>query len=455
MDSASCGPSTALQNLNKHAQRDNSLQHQRHQHPQQQGASIHQFRQGQQVDSRLNADFKQFNSGNDFANSFMNQMNIKPSMQQHQHQQHQHQQHQQQQHQQQHQHQQPAWVNDFSNLSIQQQHQHLNQQQNQGAKSDWHQQFMQQQQPNTLQHQSNFQQMTPNYAMGSYQMRNTATTMTPMFHNQTEHQQQHKLEEEQRALEKQFDMIEKQLQNESVTTEENTNQDEAKEEFARIARKAETSMKTIDSHDSEMNEKFQNSQFLKLMSSIGNRQVELEGDKLVTSDSKEDIREKGIPETITATNPTITTAPRDTQEGQFTLQGPSNPDFVREMYDQIPRPKPANTAFPHPSSGDSEHEQQQEPNDPHQNTLPDPLAHIQDGQLSDINDPLTAARIISGGQVQMSDWVEDYDTISDTPSKLETDSNNNPNVRPFRKGQIVDHHWDEMYRDYRHDDDYF
>ena len=89
MDSASCGPSTALQNLNKHAQRDNSLQHQRHQHPQQQGASIHQFRQGQQVDSRLNADFKQFNSGNDFANSFMNQMNIKPSMQQHQHQQHQ------------------------------------------------------------------------------------------------------------------------------------------------------------------------------------------------------------------------------------------------------------------------------------------------------------------------------------------------------------------------------
>ena len=447
MDSASCGPSTALQNLNKHAQRDNSLQHQRHQHPQQQGASIHQFRQGQQVDSRLNADFKQFNSGNDFANSFMNQMNIKPSMQQHQ----------QQQHQQQHQHQQPAWVNDFSNLSIQQQHQHQNQQQNQGTKSDWHQQFMQQQQqqPNTLQHQSNFQQMTPNYAMGSYQMRNTATTMTPMFHNQTEHQQQHKLEEEQRALEKQFDMIEKQLQNESVTTEENSNQDEAKEEFARIARKAETSMKTIDSHDSEMNEKFQNSQFLKLMSSIGNRQVELEGDKLVTSDSKEDIREKGIPETITATNPTITTAPRDTLEGQFTLQGPSNPDFAREMYDQIPRPKPANTAFPHPSSGDSEHEQQQEPNDPHQNTLPDPLAHIQDGQLSDINDPLTAARIISGGQVQMSDWVEDYDTISDTPSKLETDSNNNPNVRPFRKGQIVDHHWDEMYRDYRHDDDYF
>ena len=39
-------------------------------------------------------------------------------------------------------------------------------------------------------------------------MRNTATTMTPMFHNQTEHQQQHKLEEEQRAFEKQFDMIE-------------------------------------------------------------------------------------------------------------------------------------------------------------------------------------------------------------------------------------------------------
>lgn len=448
MDPASCGPSTALQNLSKHAQRDNSLQHQRHQHPQQQGPSIHQFRQGQQIDSRLNADFKQFNSGNDFANSFMNQMNIKPSMQQ--------QQQQQQQHQHQHQHQQPGWVNDFSNLSIQQQQQQQQHrhQQNQGTKSDWHQQFMQQQsQSNNLQHQSNFQQMTPNYAMGSYQMRNGTTTMTPMFQNQTEHQQQHKFEEEQRAFEKQFDLIEKQLQNEPVTTEENINQDEAKEEFARIARKAETSMKTIDSHDSEMNEKFQNSQFLKLMSSIGNRKVELEGDKLVTSDSKEDIREKGIPETTTTT-PTITSS-MNSQEAQFRLQGPSNPDSARQMYDQIPRPKPANIAMPHPLSGDNIQDQQQESNDPHQNSLPDPLAHIQDGQLSDINDPLTAARIISGGQVQTNDWVEDYDTISDAPSGLESNSNHNQNARPFRKGQIVDHHWDEMYRDYRHDDDYF
>ena len=127
-------------------------------------------------------------------------------------------------------------------------------------------------------------------------------------------------------------------------------------------------MKTIDSHDSEMNEKFQNSQFLKLMSSIGNRQVELEGDKLVTSDSKEDIREKGIPETITATNPTITTAPRDTLEGQFTLQGPSNPDFAREMYDQI--------------------------HDQSQLTLPFPIPHQETVNMSNNKSQMTHTRIL-------------------------------------------------------------
>ena len=36
----------------------------------------------------------------------------------------------------------------------------------------------------------------------------------------------------------------------------------------------------------------------------------------------------------------------------------------------------------------------------------------------------------------MSDWVEDYDTISDTPSKPETDSNNNQTYVPLEKVKL-------------------
>ncbi|EMG50270.1 hypothetical protein SBY92_003614 [Candida maltosa Xu316] len=410
MDAASCGPSNAIQNLSKHTQRDTSLQHQRHQ-PQPQPQGIHQFRQGQQVDARLNNDFQQFNNGSDFANSFMNQMNMKPNVQQQQHKQ------------QNLQFQQGGWVNDFSNLSIQKKPQ-------QQMKSDWQQQFMQQsahpmQQQQVQPQQPYLQQMTPNYTTGGYQMRTNLAA--PSFQNQTEHQQSHKLEEEQRRFENEFAMIEKHLQaeqqEEQVVGDAEIN-DIAKEKFAETARKVEDSIKTKTYNDSEMQAKFENSQFLKLMSSIGNRQVELEGDKLVTADSKEDIREKGIPETDAQTNKPFAAAQQ--------INNNENPDYHQPMYDQVP----VASTFPIISNEEVEEQTQKEPDNKQENRLPDPLAHILDGQLNDINDPLTAARIISGGQVQMKDWVEDYD-------------------RPFRKGQIVDHHWDEMYQDYRHDDDFY
>ena len=442
MDAASCGPSNAIQNLNKHTQRDTSLQHQRLQ--QTTGASsVQQFRQGKQhVDPRLNNEFQQFNSGSDFASSFMNQMHMKPNVQSHQ--QVHHQQQQQQQQQQPQFQQSGAWVNDFSNLSIQQKPQ---------VQTDWHQQFMQQNQNVAHQSQvlqSNFQQMAPNYAMGNnYQIRNNVVSMAPLYQNQSEHQQSHKLEEEQRRFENEFDLIEKHLaaeqqqQGEEASMEANID-DIAKEKFAETARKVEDTIKSKNYDDSEMQKKFENSQFLKLMSSIGNRKVELEGDKLVTSDSKEDIREKGIPETGSQTS---FAAHQEQKQQQATL---NNPDYHQPMFDNTPEQSRGNFLRPDViAPGDNVQETAPEQDNQQENRLPDPLAHIKDGQLSDINDPLTAAKVISGGQVQTKDWMEDYDTDGEIRRK------NGPHERPFRKGQIVDHHWDEMYHDYRHDDDYY
>lgn len=439
MDSASCGPSNAIQNLNKHTQRDTSLQHQRLQQATG-GSSVQQFRQGKQhIDPRLNNEFQQFNSGGDFASSFMNQMHIQPKVQHH---------HPVQQQQQQN----GGWVNDFSNLSIQQTPQ---------AKSDWQQQFMQQNQNVTHHHQhqhqpqvqqSNFQQMTPNYALGnSYQMRSNVVPMaSPVFQNQSEHQQSHKLEEEQRRFENEFALIEKHLaaeqqqqQQEEVNTQEVDIDNIAKEKFAETARLVEDTIKSKTYDDFEMKKKFENSQFLKLMSSIGNRKVELEGDKLVTSDSKEDIREKGIPESEAQT----AFASHQELHQQATL---NNPDYHQPMFDQTPESSrdPTGRAGVNVAQQPVQDTAAEQEN-PQENRLPDPLAHIQDGQLSDINDPLTAAKVISGGQVQTKDWIEDFD------NEPEIKQQSAHNERPFRKGQIVDHHWDEMYHDYRHDDDYY
>ena len=133
------------------------------------------------------------------------------------------------------------------------------------------------------------------------------------------------------------------------------------------------------------------------MSSIGNRKVELEGDKLVTSDSKEDIREKGIPESEAQT----AFASHQELHQQATL---NNPDYHQPMFDQTPESSrdPTGRAGVNVAQQPVQDTAAEQEN-PQENRLPDPLAHIQDGQLSDINDPLTAAKVISGGQVQTKD----------------------------------------------------
>ncbi|KAG7663904.1 uncharacterized protein J8A68_002592 [[Candida] subhashii] len=423
---ANCGPSSALQNLSKHTQRDNSLQRQHHQPQPQQQNSIQNFR-STNGDSRLNNDFQRFNNGNEFANAFMNQMNTKPGFPQQQQQPSSIPQ----------QIQQTGWVNDFSNLSInkptpQIMAQNIPAQQN----SDWHQQFIQNQQTSMVsqqQQQENMQyQMTPNYALGQgFRMNMRTDLSTPVYAQQSEHQEIHKIEQQQKQFENEFDAIEKELQNQHQQQEHTIQIDDPdKEKFAETARQVEQSMNNINSQNMEMKDKFQNSDFLKLMKSIGNRQVELEGDKLVDVMSGDDIRTTGLGSANQSAQVSGTTTLLDNHGIVH------NPMFDDDGMTIQPVPILA------PQAVDPElaHEQKQDLSQ--ENRLPDPLAHIQDGQLGgDILDPFSAARIVSGGQVNMQDWLDDSDDdeyMYKVPSR----------------GRIVDKAWQEVFDDYRHDDDF-
>ncbi|KAI5956898.1 hypothetical protein KGF54_000516 [Candida jiufengensis] len=444
MDAASCGPSSALQNLNKHAQRDTSLQHQRlHPNgPQQQG--LHQFRQGNQIDSNLQNDFKQFNQsnqGHDFASSFMQQMNRpqfnqqirnSPGIQQNQ----------------------QGWVNDFSNLSIERQKSQQNQ--NQQQQNNWHQQFMQQsgpqqhqpildqQQPQQIHHTQS--QYHPNYSMGNFQNRLTMNAL-PQYNQQSEHQEIHKLQNQHQQFENEFDLLEKELsqqenQQADITIDNSTDLD--KEKFAQTAKLVEDSMNQLNTQDSNMNAKFQNSDFLKLMNSISNKKVELEGDKLINSENKQDIREDGIPQTTlnqqqhsgTAEeiqgNENVTNSRLNQNLNNIDYHQPihNNPsvDLDDWSFDSIPN-------HPQPQQHQPRKHRQQ-PQQPQQQKLPDPLSHIADDALEGILDPLTAARIISGGQVTQKDWTDvegqdDWLTSDEFPGL-----NSRPHV-PWRKHQVV------------------
>ncbi|CAI5760570.1 unnamed protein product [Candida verbasci] len=429
MESASCGPSNAVKNLNNFTNQNklynNINQNQNHHLHQQQNLGF-KSSNPQIVDHSLNNEFSQFNR--------VNQQQQTPShfQQQSFNQPQPHSQHLQQ-------NKGGAWINDFSNLSIEQQHAQ-NQAQSIGLKNDWHQQFMQNQQQQQQQRQNHIlqqknhepqqfrQQFTPAYINSGLQYRSQMST--PQFSQQSEHQQVHKIESSDAQFKDQFDMIEKELNETQQQFNEQMTSDIEKEEFAESARKVESSMKSINSQDSTMNDKFANSKFLKLMSSIGDKQVELEGDKLVNSKTKNDLRGENELENIQ-----ISKTP--------TTSNTTNPDYHKPMHNEI-HTHTSNHNWNGETLSNQPSEQEEIVDHP-QNKLPDPLAHIKDGDLNDINDPLTAARLISGGQVKPRNWEEDDDwLVNDTPQLN----------RPFRKGQIVDHQWDEMYTDYRHDDDF-
>lgn len=392
---ASCGPSNALQNLNKHTQRDTSLQHEFVNRPQQAAPA---FRQNQHVDPRLNSEFNQFAQAGEFAQPVFQGQLVQTAFQQQQHQfQQQPQTHQPQK-------QQPhklSWVNDFSNMSLQ------------GApqKLDWHQQFLQQQPAQV--HRPMGQ--APMYRMQQNLQPSYAVGQIPSEHKEVHYMEQSK------QLDDQFDQLEKELAEREKTEEMQQGNDVEKEAFANSARQVRDLMMKANQQSTETTEKFRQSEFLKLMTSISDRQVEIsnEGDSLVHKATGQDIREH-LPDPLQDVRQETGHEATDEDVGAV-AGGPYDIDFHRPVHDPIPAPQPSQAV-----------------RDEHINHLPDPLAHIKDGDLGDIMGSLQAAQVVSGGQVSHQAWMED-------------DMWEHP---PRRRNNILDDHMQEMYDDYRNDDDF-
>lgn len=434
---ASCGPSNALTNLSKHSQRDTTLQNEASQR-------FNAFNKGQdfktnsnQIDRNLNRDFEQF---------LGHQNQFQPQHQQYQFQPFQHSNQQQQQrfnqHQQQQQHhnvmhanQQPMqngqakWVLDFSQMKIGEQQQ----------KNNWQSQFMAQPQQNIQQQRHQQSQLHLQQPMVNRYIAQTMpfnlSMRTDLSSPLTEHQEVHQAEQVQESFNQQFDEIERELQsNEEVLKEQLSDRGgDDKAEFAKTARQVHSSMMSVQNE--ETSNKFQNSNFLKLMSSISNRSVELEGDKLVDTDTRVDIREH-------------LADPLQHEKAEAA-------DRVRMNLDDNVSPSPQPGTAPtidvpylNPPGiiRNPQQREEQQRKEPQINSLPDPLAHIRDGGLEGITDPLMAAKIISGNQVKDKHWLGSNNNDDDWLDMTEDG--------PSRPGSILNPRDQEMYDDYRHDDDY-
>lgn len=230
-----------------------------------------------------------------------------------------------------------------------------------------------------------------------------------------EHQEMHKMEQEKQIFDDQFDQVERELQqaNTEKTTEMHSETSEYdKEQFAKTAKQVQESM--LKGQSEETNAKFQNSNFLKLMSLISNRSVELDGDKLVDRASGEDIRK----------NPAVV----DSQPVPAPLQLNHHANHIPMSRDQAP---PQDSLTLH---------------------LPDPLAHIKKGSVVDDVSPFQAAQIVTGNQVKAGDWMDDDDWLDMTEDAPFPVPGGPQRVKPSRN--ILSDEWQEVYDDYRHDDDY-
>lgn len=415
---ASCGPSNALSQLSKHTQRDQSLQNEfvgRQKNLQQ-----NSFRSHGGIDANLNQDFHRFNSEGmgwfepQFAThrpQFQNQASQEMGNVGQKY----------------------SWVQDFNDLSLkdrQQSHHHHHhqvvQKMAQDQKPDWHQQFMRQQNLQQNQQQPLLHQSSP--ALMSYQNQE----YRPMgmgfgdqqFRQYTQQQPQDHMMEVLSSIEYEptnFDDHFEQLEREMFEAEQAAGQaltsevenEYEKEQFAEAARQVKKSMiseKNLASE--ETSSKFHQSHFLKLMSLISERQVELskEGDKLVEKNSGADIRAH------------LSDPLKHEKEAQPDYHQPLHLETFGSLQPVLAPPqitRESETIRSH---------------------LPDPLAHIKDGSLPDNLTPLQAARIISGGQVTASDWTEDE---SWTTTSM-----------PLRRQDILPQEWQEVYDDYRNEDDF-
>lgn len=400
---ASCGPSNALSQLSKHTQRDTSLQHERVGGP----AHLNQnsFRNQPAIDQNLNVDFHRFSSGNINAqDSRIHAQNAHFR------------------HQEAHQHQgsfnpqNQGWILDFNTLSIANQ-------QNSAQNAGWHQQFMQQQknqsQESRLQQQGTHHHPQQQFG-GQFQRYQPMMMQQQQFSQaQQQHNQLDSLQIDNAALDSQFDQIERELaaKVEEETAEEIMVEDDSdNQKFAEAAMQVRHSMTSdLALRSEETASKFQQSNFLKLMSRISEREVEIskDGHKLVTKQSGEDIRD-------------YLSDPLRHEKKEL-----EQPDYHAPVQDFHLNEGPAPRVTTESQNVISH--------------LPDPLAHIKDGQLPDNLSSLEAARVISGGQVQGSLWMEDMNWEQPPPQPRAARS----------RGGLLSPEEQEVYDDYRNHDDAF
>lgn len=401
---ASCGPTSALSHLNKHAQRDNYLQHE---------AAARQgllpravFRNQPGVDANLNQEFQQFSEGRPMdINGFQgyapllthqqfgaqaNQIHTPPGqIAGHQ-----------------------QWMNDFNGLSLNQNTMHNQnsahavhkQRTAKTLSSNWSLQFLQHAKQHTLRGQVDPQE----FSAGMRQpMLNMVYLQIPLLPPELSQ----RMEQEHinsKAWDDQFDQVSKKI---DAMEQVEAQQDESeKEQFAEAARRVQTVMtSSAPLLPSDTASKFEQSNFLKLMSQISNRELEMskEGDNFVAKESGQDVR-----------------------------QYLSDP--LRDERLELNANEPLSAAdiiTPSQSEGVITNESVNV-----RNSLPDPLAHIRDGELLPNLTPLQAARIISGGQVTRQDWFED--------ESWEV-------RRPGSRNTMLEKEEQDVYDDYRNDDDFF
>lgn len=402
---ASCGPSSALSQLSKHTQRDNSLQHEAARQGHGFGPQA-AFRNQPGVDANLNRDFQQFSQGGGFQHDTFNEQAHNFPRQQfgggvlNQARSHEQQIEHQQQHQQQ-------WAQDFNRLSLGNNTQMHPQQAKPAQTTNWSQQFIQNRQQNvpsqSFRPESSFMMQQPMFNQVNLQM------MQGNHMKQEQNQINNVDQIDSKAFDAHFDQISKEI--DEMEQVETANDDPDKEAFAKAARQVESHMtSTTPLVSAETNTKFQQSNFLKLMSMISNREVEVskEGDKLVAS-SGEDVRE-------------YLSDPLKHERSEINGAGVSGA-MAKE------------TAPQQPQSGTITNESAQI-----RSHLPDPLAHIKDGELLGDLSSLQAARVVSGGQVEKENWMEDQSWDFD--------------MRPRTKNSLLSHYEQEVYDDYRNDDDF-
>lgn len=305
-DPASCGPSNALTNLNKFANQDNSLSNQFI------GSSHHQGNAEQQnvlsrnnfnsINENLQYDFNQFNQQHQQPHQSFSNSGFIPQQQQ-----------QQQQHQSQFQNQANSqWINDFQKMNINNipQEEHI-QQLRQANQQGWINEFQSMQQMDSSQHQQQQmqqqnQQHQQQYNSNAFQMRsNMMLNNSSMMYDQ---QQRTNLQQQQSNIETDdmydmFEQVENELnelktlvKEEEKQKEEEMNKDESEKIlFAQIAKNVFNTMNGTNKNNtinSNTSQKFQNSNFLKLMQKIGERKIEInnEGNKFIDENGN-DIRD--------------------------------------------------------------------------------------------------------------------------------------------------------------------